>query len=201
MPTILTIAGRAATQARSCGNQEVKRPKRGPKREHILRRVQQSANAVRRSPLPTRQCVASDEPSSITPLFSSMTWPNWLSTSAIIKACSDCGTLRIRSARLSTIFDASASGSFSPPAICCLQSAEVAAPKSDSKSVAYEIRTKSAQSGGLERNGLRERISALGGYAAVRRFFREALGYWLLCAFGSRRRMLVAIGLAERESS
>ena len=35
--------------------------------------------------------------------------------------------------------------------------------KSDSKSVAYENRTKSAQSGGLETNGPRERISGLDG--------------------------------------
>jgi hypothetical protein len=46
---------------------------------------------------------------------------------------------------------------FRYPAIF-LQSAEVAVWKSDSKSVAYEFRTKSAQSGGLETNGRRDGI-------------------------------------------
>ena len=41
-----------------------------------------------------------------------------------------------------------------------LQSAEVAYPKNDSKSAAYEIRTKSAQSGGLETNGRERAISS-----------------------------------------
>src|SRR5438093_13048511 len=58
------------------------------------------------------------------------------------------------------------------------QSAEVCVTKSDSKSVTYEFRTKTAQSGGLETNGRRERISALGRCVAVRRFAREARGYW-----------------------
>ena len=48
------------------------------------------------------------------------------------------------------------------PAII-LQSAEVGIAKSDSKSAAYENRTKSAQSGGLETNGPREGISGLTG--------------------------------------
>ena len=59
-----------------------------------------------------------------------------------------------------------------------LQSAEVAVPKSDSISIAYEFRTKSAKSGGLETNGRRERISGLSRGVAVRRFSRE--GPWLL---------------------
>jgi hypothetical protein len=63
------------------------------------------------------------------------------------------------------------------PAIS-LQSAEVAAPKNDSKSVAYEFRTKSAKSGALETNGPRERISGHRRGVAVRRFSREARGYW-----------------------
>ena len=42
-----------------------------------------------------------------------------------------------------------------------LQSAEVGVTKSDSKSVAYKNRTKSAKCGGLETNGPRERISGL----------------------------------------
>ena len=57
-----------------------------------------------------------------------------------------------------------------------LQSAEVTVTKSDSKSVAYEFRTKAAQSGGLETNGRRERISGLSRPVAVRRFVREAHG-------------------------
>ena len=43
-----------------------------------------------------------------------------------------------------------------------LQSAEVGATKSDSKSSVYENRTKTAKCGGLETNGARERISGLG---------------------------------------
>ena len=46
----------------------------------------------------------------------------------------------------------------------------LASRKSDSKSAAYENRTKSAQSGGLETNGPRERISGPDGLNAVRRF-------------------------------
>jgi hypothetical protein len=63
------------------------------------------------------------------------------------------------------------------PAIS-LQSAEVAIPKSDLKSAAYEIRTKSAKSGALETNGRRERISGHRRGVEVRRFSREARGYW-----------------------
>lgn len=63
------------------------------------------------------------------------------------------------------------------PAIS-VQNAEVAALKSDSKSVAYENRTKSAKCGGLETNGRRERISGPDGCVSVRRFTREARGYW-----------------------
>ncbi len=59
-----------------------------------------------------------------------------------------------------------------------LQSAEVAVAESDSKSEAYEFRTKSAQSGGLETNGRRERILGLSQRPAVQRFVREARGYW-----------------------
>jgi hypothetical protein len=59
-----------------------------------------------------------------------------------------------------------------------LQSAEVCVTKSDSKLVAYEFRTKSAQSGGLETNGRRERNSGLKRCVTVRRFAREARGYW-----------------------
>ena len=54
-----------------------------------------------------------------------------------------------------------------------LQSAEVAIGKRDSKSVGYENRTKSVESGGSETNGRRERISGLGRCVAVRRFARE----------------------------
>ena len=66
--------------------------------------------------------------------------------------------------------------------VISLQSAELTAAKSDSKSVAYEFRTKSAQSGGLETNGRGETISGLRDRVAVRRFVREAHGYWALCA-------------------
>ena len=47
-----------------------------------------------------------------------------------------------------------------------LQSAEVGVTKIDSKSVAYENRTKNAKCGGLETNGPRERISGADGCAA-----------------------------------
>jgi hypothetical protein len=80
-----------------------------------------------------------------------------------------------------------------------LQSAEVGVTKRDSKSVAYENRTKSAKCGGLETNGPRERISGPDGLNAVRRFSREARGYWRFQRGKSRRRKLVSEGLAERE--
>jgi hypothetical protein len=50
--------------------------------------------------------------------------------------------------------------------------------KSDSKTAAYEIRTKSGESGGLETKGRRDRVTGLGRPIAVRRFVREARGYW-----------------------
>ena len=62
--------------------------------------------------------------------------------------------------------------------VISLQSTEVAVSKNDSKSVACEIRTKSAKSGGLETNRPRERISGLDRGAEVRRFSCE--GPWLL---------------------
>src|SRR5215203_620733 len=46
----------------------------------------------------------------------------------------------------------------------------VGVTKRDSKSVAYENRTKSVKCGGLETNGPTERISGLGGCVVVRRF-------------------------------
>lgn len=79
------------------------------------------------------------------------------------------------------------------------QSAEVDVRKRDSKSVAYEIRTKSAESGGSETNGRRERISGLSQHVAVGRFVREARGYWASCAPESPQRVLVAEELAEGE--
>ena len=85
------------------------------------------------------------------------------------------------------------------PAIS-LQSAEVGVSKNDLKSVAYEIRTKSAKSGGLETNGPRERISGLrqappqcGGFHA------KARRYWAFGDAESQRRKLVADRLAEGE--
>jgi hypothetical protein len=80
-----------------------------------------------------------------------------------------------------------------------LQSAEVVIPKSDSKSVAYEFRTKSAQSGGLETNGRRETDLGLGQRVAMRSFAREAGGYWRFQRAKTERRMLGAEGLAEGE--
>ena len=81
------------------------------------------------------------------------------------------------------------------PAII-LQSAEVGVAKRDSKSAAYENRTKSAQSGGLETNGPRERISGPSGHAQCGGLCAKPL---LLALFArqNRRRMLVAEGLAE----
>ncbi|OPH83873.1 hypothetical protein B2M20_04685 [Nitrobacter vulgaris] len=54
-----------------------------------------------------------------------------------------------------------------------LQSAEACISEIASKSTAYEIRTKSPQSGGLETNGPGERISALSRRPVVRRFLSE----------------------------
>src|SRR6476646_2984097 len=78
------------------------------------------------------------------------------------------------------------------------QSAEVGITKRDSKSVAYENRTKSAKCGGLETNGPREKISGLGGLTAVRRFRAKARRYWRFQRGKTRRRKLVSEGLAER---
>ncbi len=55
-----------------------------------------------------------------------------------------------------------------------LQSAEVAVTKNDSKSGAYEFRTKSAQSEALERNGRGEAILGVVSTGAVLRFSRES---------------------------
>jgi hypothetical protein len=57
-----------------------------------------------------------------------------------------------------------------------LQSAEAAAAKSESKSITYEIRTKSAKSGGLETNAPRETISGPESVSAVRRLSHEGPG-------------------------
>ncbi len=53
------------------------------------------------------------------------------------------------------------------------KSAEMRRIRIPEKTIAYEDRTKSAQSGGLERNGLTERISGSDQTTAVRRFGRE----------------------------
>jgi hypothetical protein len=58
------------------------------------------------------------------------------------------------------------------------KSAEVRLTKNDSISITYEFRTKSAQSGGLEKNGRRDGILGLSRHVAVRRFVHEARGYW-----------------------
>jgi hypothetical protein len=65
------------------------------------------------------------------------------------------------------------------------------------KSIGCEFRTKSAESGGLETNGLGERISGLVGRLAVGRFLRGARGYWLLMGDCDARRMLDSDRLAE----
>ena len=80
-----------------------------------------------------------------------------------------------------------------------LQGAEVSVTKIDSKSVAYENRTKNAKCGGLETKQPRERISGSDGLTAVRRFCREARGYLRFQHAKTRRRMLVPEGLAEGE--
>jgi hypothetical protein len=61
-----------------------------------------------------------------------------------------------------------------------LQSMELAIANTKTKSVAYEIRTKSAQSEGSETNGPRERISGLSRCGAVRSLVRDARRYWAL---------------------
>ena len=84
------------------------------------------------------------------------------------------------------------------PAIS-LQSAEVGITKRDSKSVAYENRTKSAKCGGLETNGPRERISGPDRAQRSAEVSREARRYWRFQCAENRRRMFVAEGLAEGE--
>lgn len=80
-----------------------------------------------------------------------------------------------------------------------LQSAEVSVAKINLKSATYANRTKWAKCGGLETNGTRERISGLCGCVVVRRFSREARGYWRFQRDEIRRRLLNAVRLAERE--
>jgi hypothetical protein len=80
-----------------------------------------------------------------------------------------------------------------------LQSAEVGISESDSKSTAYKNRTKSAKCGGLETNAPREKISRPDGCAAVRRFVREARGYWRFENGKIQQRDFAAEELAERE--
>jgi hypothetical protein len=65
------------------------------------------------------------------------------------------------------------------------------------ETIAYINRTKSAKSGGLERTRPRERISSSDRLTTVRRFAREARGYWASMRARNLRRMLVAEGLAE----
>jgi hypothetical protein len=80
-----------------------------------------------------------------------------------------------------------------------LQSAEMDVTKGDSNSAAYENRTKIEKCGGSETIGPRERIRRLNSLTAVRRFTREARGYWRFQPGISQRRKLVAVGLAEGE--
>src|SRR5208282_2291826 len=99
----------------------------------------------------------------------------------------DCGRPPHRETEKSLVQSRSALSlyRFRYPAIS-LQSAEVTVWKGHSKSIAYEFRTRSVQSGGLETNRPRERISGLGGCAAVRRFSREPRGYWTFMRARSR---------------
>ena len=63
------------------------------------------------------------------------------------------------------------------------KSAEVIASENDVKTAAYEIRTKSGECGGLEKNGHRERILGLGSCVAMRRSLHEGP-----CLLGIRAR-------------
>jgi len=90
--------------------------------------------------------------------------------------------------------------------ICCspflessCESSEAVTIKSEVKSIAYENRTKSAESGGLERNGPRERKSGLTPHVAVRRFVPEVPRYWASSHTRTSQRILIAEGLAERK--
>jgi hypothetical protein len=69
--------------------------------------------------------------------------------------------------------------------------------ETDSKSFAYENRTKNAKCGGLETNGPRERISSPERHNAVRSFCAMARGYRLFQRGKTRRRMLASEELAE----
>ena len=82
---------------------------------------------------------------------------------------------------------------------CFSKSAEPPFAKNDLVSIACESRTKSPQSGGLETNGRRERISGRGRLVAVRRFVRDPRGYWRFQRGKIQLRTLVAEELAERE--
>jgi hypothetical protein len=80
------------------------------------------------------------------------------------------------------------------------KSAELVRIRIRVKTIAYENRTKSAKSGGLERNGQGERISGYDQISAVRSFCRESpplLG--LRAGSAKAQRMLVATALAEGE--
>jgi hypothetical protein len=57
--------------------------------------------------------------------------------------------------------------------------------ENDSISTTYEFRTNSAQSGGLEKNSRRERISGLGRCSAVRRSAHEAVLIGDVCGLAS----------------
>ena len=59
--------------------------------------------------------------------------------------------------------------------------------------------SKQPKSGALERTGTRERISSLSRCRAVRRFGREARGYWRFKRGKIPRRTSVAVGMAEGE--
>jgi hypothetical protein len=82
--------------------------------------------------------------------------------------------------------------------VISLQNAEVAVPKNDSKSAAYEIRTKSAKSGGLETNGRTEReFRVTAGVSKCRGFRAKPVVIGLLRTLESQQRMFCADRLAE----
>ena len=79
------------------------------------------------------------------------------------------------------------------------ENAEAGSKKNDPISGAYENRTESAQSGGLETDGPRERISSPGRWSQCGGFHAKPVVIGLLCALNTPQRMLVAGGLAEGE--
>lgn len=86
-------------------------------------------------------------------------------------ACRFGGPITARIERLKKLAPVSElNPSRSPSPAISLQSAKLGVMKSDSTSVGCENRTKSAESGGFETKGSRERISSVSQHGGVRRF-------------------------------